>query len=65
MKMTFETALAYLKQGKKIRRPSWPEGFYLVRMRNTVVVYDPLIDHLCAPEIDGYELLAEDWEVVE
>lgn len=29
MKMSFETAKVYLKQGKKIRRAYWPEGIYI------------------------------------
>ena len=29
MKMTFEMALVYLKQGKMIRRAYWPNGIYI------------------------------------
>ena len=29
MKLTFETAFIYLKQGKMIRRAYWPEGIYI------------------------------------
>lgn len=80
MKLTFETALVHLKQGKRIRRAYWPEEVYLVK---TKVAYDedpgiiemwtnedgeaePMEDYPGAePWFCSSDLLEEDWEVTE
>jgi hypothetical protein len=56
MKMTFETALVHLKQGKKIRRANdwWID-------RNVCLQREFLL----VQEVSGEDILAEDWEVVE
>lgn len=74
MKYTFETALVFLKQGKKIRRAAWPEHYHyihLVEYKGEVGIvmetnykrgyWYPNESWLIRDE----DLLAEDWEVVE
>lgn len=71
MTYTFETALVFLKQGKKIRRKSWwqPEE-YLYLNKGSV---DCATMHMIDPEemeSDEFmaaweDILAEDWEVLE
>lgn len=63
MKMTFETALVYLKQGKRIRRAAWPKGGHLQ-------VWGSFgLKHLhispCTAPFSPTDILAEDWEVVD
>lgn len=74
MKYTFETALVYLKQGKKIRRAAWPEHYCYIRFAECDgEVGIEMVTNLKrgywypreAWHIQDYDILAEDWEVVE
>ena len=71
MKLTFETALVYLKQGKKIRRAFWPKDIYLER---GVVAFDEdkwedLVERGGEPYTESWfctsDILEDDWEVIE
>ena len=80
MKMTFETAFVYLKQGKMIRRAYWPKGIY-IRKREMdpddedylVDVEEVVVDEYgvhslfdgCAQWFCSGDFFAEDWEVVD
>lgn len=76
MKLSFETAFVYLKQGKKIRRAYWPRGLYLQKQRvsdDFGEEYDDIEekwedDDQYAPYEPWFcssDLLEEDWEVCE
>lgn len=68
MKMSFEMALAYLKQGKRIRRAYWPEEVYLFKGRseyNDESVIEAGITEHSTPWFWAGDLLEEDWEVME
>lgn len=72
MRYTFETALAHLKQGRKIRRAKWDEGFLKIHQGKPRLFWkgepwdardieiDPAEESLSLDDI-----MAEDWEVVE
>lgn len=81
MKLTFETAFIYLKQGKMIRRAYWPEGIY-IRKREMdsddkayldveEVAVDEYGEHSlpdsdgCDPWFCSSDLFETDWEVME
>ena len=62
--MKFEDVLPMLKQGKKIRRVYWPEGIYIKRENNKVMVVDniwPEYFSLIFPT----DLLKDDWETAD
>lgn len=59
MRMSFELALAYAKQGKKIRRAIFDEGVFYTVKHGRLIAYG---DDWC---LHGWDLCAEDWEVVE
>jgi hypothetical protein len=79
MKMTFETALVHLKQGKRIRRAYWPEDVFIGKGRmpydDEDTVLDMWINENGVVESIGYpdneswfcpsDLLEDDWEVME
>lgn len=66
MKYTFETALVFLKQGKKIRRASWSFRETIFIHRNEVVLFDSVSCRMCTFDfLSSDDILAEDWEVVE
>jgi hypothetical protein len=71
MKYSFEMALVYLKQGKKIRRASWADS-------KRHLYFCPEMDPNDIVEVDEYwtngaftrcleccDILASDWEVIE
>jgi hypothetical protein len=73
MKMTFETALVHLKQGKRIRRASWekcPDLYVVIEEdwdgRDCILSYDNTdTPYSAKATLYNEDLLAEDWEVVE
>jgi hypothetical protein len=68
-KYTFETALVYLKQGKKIKRATWDSLYgYLVIVDATI--YNVWTDgygkvRKGVINIDADDIMAEDWEVIQ
>ena len=71
MKMTFETAFVYLKQGKKIRRASMKAGWYYFVHRGSLLLNVPVeiggetYASYFKHSPDGDDILAEDWEVLD
>ncbi len=76
MKLTFETALVHLKQGKQIRRADWPKELCIQKQR--VSDYDEEYDDIDEKwaDDDQYDLstpswfctsdlFENDWEVIE
>lgn len=51
--MTLEEALKYYREGKKIKRAAWKTGTYICN------------DDVLRIDIENYELLLDDWEVVD
>lgn len=64
MKLTFETALVHLKQGKRIRRAS-ERDIYYVAEDGWIHGYTTEYNELTPFPFDGNDVLANDWEVVE
>lgn len=67
MKYSFEMALAFLKQGKMVRRAGWVPGLYLLIADGELKMLDLAVSEtmLFEAEFDNEDFLAEDWEVVE
>ena len=79
MKLTFETALVHLKQGKKIRRAFWPKEVFLVKERmlfdeddcilemwtDEDGVAKPIDYPVAEPWFCSSDIVEEDWEVIE
>lgn len=66
MKYTFETALVYLKQGKKIRRASWEDGGEVLTLVGNLIYRCVGRWHFPGQyKFFSDDILAEDWEVVE
>lgn len=65
MRYSFEMALAFLKQGRKVRRAVWSPGLYLTIVDGELKMIDYAVGHdlLFEPEFDADELLEDDWEV--
>lgn len=66
MKYTFEAALVYLKQGKKIRRASWEDGGVVLTLVDKLIYCCVSRWNFPSPyKFYSDDILAEDWEVVE
>lgn len=71
MRYTFETALVFLKRGRKIRRAHWDDDFYLQLHKGEPRYFyqGELLDvELDAEEEESLSLsdiFAKDWEIVE
>lgn len=68
MKFSFEMALAYLKQGKKICCAEWESDMYMWIEGGRLYVSWPEDDAPCVLEVEHIEvddLLAEDWMIYE
>jgi len=73
--MTFDAALTYLCQGKKVRRSKWSEGYYIVldanmgsihqnvMVNNTTVSVGRLVDSERLFSLD--DVISTDWETVD
>jgi hypothetical protein len=68
-KYTFETALVYLKQGKKIKRATWDliDGYLVIKNGR---IYNVWTDDYGKVRkgvinIDADDIMAEDWEVIQ
>lgn len=70
--MLFEEALIYLRDSKKVRRSVWDQGCHL-RMEKPAVGegWLPFLSYVLPLgknfeyDIDSYDILAEDWEIME
>ena len=62
MRLTFETALVHLKQGKRIRRATWYPGEYLFVVHTRSGDY---IAQTVGANLVLNDIRAEDWEVYE
>lgn len=63
MKLAFETAIAYLKQGYKIRRSGWEKGCYIYLDGASIHFHYPNGRVTSQGCFWVYEALAEDWEL--
>lgn len=65
MRYSFEMALAYLKQGKKVRRAGWVPGLYLLIADGELKMLDLAVSEtrLFEADFDNEDLLEDDWEV--
>jgi hypothetical protein len=59
-RLSFEMALVYLKQGRKIRRAAWKQGWFSQVVSSEV--NDGVSTRTC---LFLEDVLANDWEVVE
>lgn len=62
MKLTFETALVYLKQGKRIRRATWYPGECLFLVHTRAGDY---VNRTAGANFVLNDIRANDWEVCE
>lgn len=58
--MNFQEALQAMKNGKKIRRPNFDGGCYL-----SIIFGVLYTTSLIRSNLDGKDILEEDWEIVE
>ena len=68
MRLSFEMALVYLKQGRKIRRNLWIKGVCLKKVGDAILYHDETQPPSKTSEyanFDDEDVLALDWEVVE
>lgn len=68
MTYTFETALVFLKQGKKIRRASWTYSLdWMKIIDGKIMIHNYRIygGVNFEAELTSEDLLAEDWEVLD
>lgn len=63
--MTFETALVYAKQGKKIRRAIFDEGVCFTIKDETLINWEHLVAYHEVWSPNGRDICAEDWEVID
>jgi hypothetical protein len=69
MKYSFEMALAYLKQGKIVRRAAWNHWAIRFKDGDVIIVLDYKSQWVGSSNVIGAltmrDILAEDWEVCE
>lgn len=68
MKYSFETALAFMKQGKKVRRTSWDDDYVCAYIRDGniwIKVYSEEPQEWGAGYFFVDDILADDWEIIE
>jgi hypothetical protein len=66
--MDFIAAFEELKLGKKIRRSSWREGFFLIQNFGSILMENKNISNMgCRSDanLTGKDILANNWEVVD
>lgn len=63
--MKFEQALEMMRLGKLVRRPSWHGGLFLRQQEELFIYQDEKTPERIERSFSVYNILAEDWEVVE
>ena len=61
--MKFMKAVEAMKQGKKVRRPTWIKGYYIMKEESSVRGFDEGVNQ--NTDFEFKDLDAIDWEIVE
>ena len=61
--MRFEEALKWMREGKKVRQKCYPQFIYWIEEDKIFEIHRGWMDE--AKYFEPFEILAEDWEVVD